>query len=265
MNCFRRFLPLAAILAGIVMLAATPATARASLRIEIIDSEGGIPIVLTNPVGVSGVSVDVAYSGLSPSGNFRIQLLASSYAETAIQAELLTSTLRVERITAGTGTITFRASGNGYTLPVGERIMSSGAGGSYTPTGNPGGGTAALTFQSWFENTTPLAHGILVNDATTGLQPAVPPVSSVATTFDTGEATTVVGAGTYSLRNDTVITLSNFNTPGSPGNPGAGSILGFQGHTITTPVPAPAGLLIALSAAPMLGAGFWLRRRKTGV
>jgi len=263
---FRKFLPLVAVLACVVTLAA-PTQARADLYLQITDSAGTINV---GPVPGSPTALPtgtLAYTGLSANGEFFISALVTGYTQTAAQGELLTTDLSITRIAAGSGTITFTASGNNFSLPAGNPLqVFSGAGGTYTPQVEipaiGAGGSAALTFQSYFD-----ASNTLTGTAsTTGLQPANPPSSTTPATFDTGEVTGLFARPNplYSLRNDTVITLDNgvnaFTLVGT--DPVGGSVLGFQGHTITRAVPAPAGLVLAFSALPALG-GYWLRRRKS--
>lgn len=49
---------------------------------------------------------------------------------------------------------------------------------------------------------------------------------------------------------------------GSPANGGAFTATGGSGDLQTSPVPAPAGLVLALAGAPVLGLGYLRRRRK---
>ena len=66
--------------------------------------------------------------------------------------------------------------------------------------------------------------------------------------------------GTYSITN-----ILTFSLPASPtGNPLTTNTVQFTGTTtVIGVVPAPAGLVLVATAAPVLGAFGWLRRRKT--
>jgi len=252
---FRNFLPLVAILVGVAILGA-PTRAHADFQIDVTDSSGTTTVFFapgTGPAAQAGL-----FTGLSGNGEFLITVLAGIVTESNAQTELDVTNLRVERLVAGTGTLTLTLGANNLTLPPGTGLnWVSGAGGTYSP--QPTGGEVALTFQSYGD-----ANNVLLGTSQTlGSQAAVPPSSTVPSTFDTGEATGLFtrGAGDFSLRSDITLTITN----AAPAVPGVldGSIVGFQGHNIVSAVPAPPSLLLAFSGLPLLGIGHWLRRRKS--
>jgi len=260
---FRNFVSLVVLLVGVAILGA-PTRAHADFQIDITDSSGTTTVFFAP--GVVGLpSQGGFYTGLSPNLEFNITFLTSIVTQANVQTQLTISDLRIERLVAGSGTLTLSVGANNLTLPPGTPLAwSSGAGGSYAPQpGIPpllGAGSAALTFQSYADNT----NTLLGTQQTLNAQPGDPPSSTVPMTFNTDEATGLFNKApnaTYSLRSDVTITLDN-NSAAVP-LVFDGSIVGFQGHNIVSTVPAPPGLLLALSGLPVLGVGHWLRRRKS--
>jgi hypothetical protein len=120
----------------------------------------------------------------------------------------------------------------------------------------PAGST--ITFDSYGDDSNTIPDlGVDVNPVgalapVTGI-PALPTIthSFGVGAFSAAKEVNFIQSGTFSVY--TVVTV-NFT--------GAGSV-SFN-NTVGTS-PAPAGLLLALTAAPVLGVGAWIRRRRSGV
>lgn len=232
---FRNILPLAlAVLSGIAILGA-PASARADFNIYLQEDGGAITLV--------GSGADfTAASFTGTFGDFKVSIFGATSDNGASLSDLLSSTTSVENLSGSTHTLSLYASQTNYTLPTTTKLnVESGLGGSIST------GTVGLTgiFQAYADaNNNLLGFG----DFTNGPQNA----NLNGSTFDTGSATGVFNrdAGPYSLTSVANLTLS-----------GHGKV-NYSDHINVTAVPVPAGLVLVLSAMPVLGIGTWLRRRK---
>jgi len=167
----------------------------------------------------------------------------------------------------GTQTHTLQVvySENGWTAPVGTPItlISTSSGGSAAFIGGNNTGLVQASYQSFLDNTN--AQPLPANGA------AFAAPGGAFTAALTGSATSIGGLALSPT------TASNTNVPG--GTPFTMSTV--MGYTFTldsgvlgsanisgssvAAVPAPAGVVLALTGLPVLGIGGWLRRRRQAV
>jgi hypothetical protein len=240
----KRLMPLAAALVGAVVLGApTRARAEFALFLQEAGVNGGQITQVASGADFAGAMFNGTY------GDFKVSFLGGAADNGATLSDLLSSTTAVTNTSGTTKTLNLWVSQNNYTLPAGSLLAGeSGLGGSGT------NGTLGLTgiFQAYADaNNNLLAKdtltgGAAVTDFTNGPQNATP----TGTTFDTGSAIGLfTRTGPYSLTSVASITLS------------AGGTINYADHVNVTSVPAPAGVVLALTALPCLGFGGWLRRR----
>jgi len=152
--------------------------------------------------------------------------------------------LSVTYVGAGTGVLTIDLTDTNFNLgslpgPAGMKSAAS----------NNSSAGVSLTFQSYvnygaggnneFGGIDPATGSVF----TTGLQGPLPPSPNTAT------AVIPDLSNPFSMSSRTVLTF---------GNPGTAS----ADNNTTVATPAPAGLLLALSASPAFGLGYWFRRRR---
>jgi hypothetical protein len=240
MKPFSKSVLLTAALVGAAMLGA-PASARAALQI-FLQFDGNAPVMVGTAANFTAVSFTGNFGATGIGGSeFTVNVHGASSDNGSVLSDLLSSTTSVTNNSAATHTLRLFATQNDYTLPAGSPLhMESGLGGSVnTP-------TVTLTgiFQAWIDQ----ANALLGQPATgtNGLQNAV----LNGTTFDTGSAEgNFARSGNYSLTS-----VANFQLT-------AGAKANFSDHVNVTSVgvPAPAGIVLALTGLPFLT---WLRRRK---
>jgi hypothetical protein len=250
---FRNISRLAALLVGAVALGA-PNKAHATFQIFLQEAGvngGNITMVAS---GVDFSLAGATFTGVY--GDFTVQVFGST-SDNGINggtlSDLLATTTAVTNNSGTEKTLKLWASQTGYTLPVGSPLrVESGLGGSVSQ------GTIGMSgiFQAFADKGNDLltagtlTGGAAVTDYTNGPQTGVP----TGSTFDTGSASGAFSRdGTpYSLTSVATFDMSG----GAKGN--------FSDHVNVTPVPAPAGLMLAASGVPALALG-WLRRRKVKV
>lgn len=162
---------------------------------------------------------------------------------------------------AGAGTLRIILEGDGFTGgPDGAIVLESRFGGTLTA---PDGSSVTFLSGANAGNLIPTLGPDTNPSGPLGAVPDLPPAGSVttsntvnaapntATVLGGGSSVQFVKSGPYSLFS---VATVNFT--------GAGSV-SFDHQTGTN--PAPAGVLLAAAAAPLLGAGAWLRRRKAAV
>jgi len=163
----------------------------------------------------------------------------------------LTLGAEVQRITGGgPATLTITVTDEDYNLPTGSKVLSGGATGLYTNV--PAGDTQKFT--SWFNSSNaalgkspPPSGPITFTSVGGGLQNFGGPTPGVP----------VGSAGTYSLTNETVITMA-----GAPAGTTPDMVIGGTTQVLSTNViPEPASVAIMLPALPVVIMG-WFRHRK---
>jgi len=241
----RKFFYAAAVVGVMVLGTATPARAAFEIALQEAGVNGGASTVVVSGTNFSNLNWDGTY------GDFTVEVLGGSAHNAASLSDLLSSTTRVTNNSSATQTLKIIVSQTDYTLPSGSTLsVESGLGGSVST------GTLTMTniFQAYADAGNTLRG---TTDFTTGPQTASPNGS----TFDTGSARgTFLRTGSYSLTTITTFTLSG------------GGVANFSAHENVTapgvvpnqPLPAPAGLVLALTGIPVLGLGAWVRRRAAG-
>jgi hypothetical protein len=238
MNKFRLISPVLAVLA----LLLTTSASRADLEIALQEAgvNGGAITVVATAADFTSVTFTGTY------GSFSVKVQGGSADNGATLSDLLQSTTSVTNTTGSTATLHLWVTETDYTLPPGDLLqVQSSLGGSVTIP------TLGLTgiYQGYADKGNNLFG---VGDFTTGLQSAtfVSP-GSYATGTATGNFSRIDG-NPYSLTSVVNFTLSG----------GGHANYAGQENVFPSPAPAPAGLLLALTALPLLGAHGWLRRRK---
>jgi hypothetical protein len=157
----------------------------------------------------------------------------------------MSSTTTIVNTNGSSKTLIMYISQTNFTLPTGPNLaVESGQSGTLT--------TGSVVLSNQFQAYADSGNNI---NGTGGYTNGPQTATQTGTTFDTGSAsgTFIRGAGNYSLTS-----VSTLNVTG-------GTVLNLSNHENVKPVPAPAGVLLALTGLPFLGIGTWLRRRKAMV
>jgi len=257
----RKMLPFAAVLLGAVLMGA-PTPAHAAFSVRVYDDgvlQGGITVI---PIGNNLIFFGSTTHFALTSGNG-----SSNNPGTPANANLalsnnetITSTFGT---TGGTHSLRIEISQDGFLAPTsGALNLSSSGGGSigYVSGTTPGATTTVTsTYQGFLDNTnalfgqpgagsTPLQTATATR-TTPGTAPLVysPPV-----------ATNIVPGGTPFSITDVL----QFTFTLSPGSGEDTANASFTTNAFPAAVPAPPGLVLALSSFPFLGIGSWLLRRR---
>lgn len=273
-------LPVAAILAAVISCVA-PGSARADMEVY-FQEDGTTPLFVGHTTAANDFKPagDISFTGTV--GDFSVTFFGSVAQNAKTLSDLMTSSTTVQNTDAAKShKLTIYVAQSNFTLPPGPFLnMTSHIGGSVT-TGGPG---QSLTFQSYANATNAdLASPVSAGDgavtsatlaaavasatgypgqpgqpltpgphATTG--PQTMDISKSPSSFDSEPDPSTLftyTAGTmYSVTTINAITLA-----------GNGNI-NFASTTTLTGVPAPAGLVLALTALPAMGVGGWLSRRR---
>jgi hypothetical protein len=263
---FRKYLLTVAALAALL---GAPTLARADYAVRVIDD--GVVFNDTNHGGTIGVLV--MGNSLTFTGSTTHFSITNGSGLSNNPGGLSTSNLDLsnnEQVnatfgsTGGMHTITIQVSQTGWTSPnVTPLMLMSSAGGSIGNVAgtNPAAKTSvASTYQGFLDNTDTL-FGMPVAGSTP-LQSASQIKTGVGTAplvFSPAEAVNMVPAGTpFSLTD--VLTFTFTLDPGS-----GQDTANVSASTVAAVVPVPAGVILALTGLPVLGAGAWLRRRRKTV
>jgi len=222
---FRNFLPLAAaVLIGAATLGA-PTQAHAAFTLTLHETGFSDVTITDNGVGDASLATGViSFSGSF--GDFNVQVTTGSSNSTSgtQPAQLTINSLSITG--ASSSSLRLTLTDTGFTAP------SSGLAGvrnQLSSTQIPQGTT--VTYQSTVAGT------------------ATPQLSLNGVGGVVGFASVNIGATPYTITSVTNLTL------------GAAGTVQMTGITQVA-VPAPAGVVLALTAVPFLGLGSWLRRRK---
>jgi hypothetical protein len=226
-----------AILVGAAILGA-PASARADLNIYLQEAgvNGGAITLVASAPDFTDVSKSLTY------GDFTVKVFGASSDNGATLSDLLSSTTSVTNNATTSKTLHLYASQNNYTLPAGSPLMVESALGGSVNTG-----TLTLTniFQAYADKNNNLLGR---TDYTNGPQSA----TANGTSFQTGSASGLfTRTGDFSLTTQVNFTLSS------------GGKANYSDHeNVTAVVPAPGGVVLALTGLPVLGIGACLLRRR---
>jgi hypothetical protein len=222
-------LAMAVLTAG--LLIGTAAPARATFELSLQEDGGAITQVATG-----ADFTPLTFSGTF--GDFAVTFFGATSTNSATLSDIMSSTTTVLNSSGMTHTLAFYVSQQDFTLPTSTSLnVESGLGGSLV----------AGTYQAYADQNNNL-NG--TSDFTNGLQTA----TLIGATFATGSANglfTRIAGSPYSLTS-----VATFTLDGSVSTT-------FADNVNVTAVPAPAGMVLALTSLPFLGIGAWLRRRKT--
>jgi len=243
----RRSLLLSGILAAVLGLLA-PQPARADMEVTFQQDAGPVTLVADNPVDFDAAG----FSGMY--GKFKIVFFGATADNAVPISDLMSSTTSVKNTDTVAHTLTIGVTQDNYTLPgaAGSTLdLTSHIGGTVTT----GGAGQTLTFQSYANNSNGLFDISTPVVATTGTQS--PSVSITKSSFDSSpdpSADFPRTSALYSVTTYNIITLA------------PGGVINFSTTTTleNAATPIPAGLVLVLTAVPVLGFGALLRcRRKT--
>jgi len=183
-----------------------------------------------SPLDLDPASGQIIYSGMIGVFNVNITTGTSNAPGTVSLAQL--SINDISTTTAGftgTKTLTFTLQDTGFNLPTGANLqLESQVSTTQLPT------NTNVTYQSFLNG-----NG--------GTQLSLNTVGGTRTSDSVSITTTP-----FSLKSVTTFTMTGT---------GSAQTVQYTGLTAVT-VPAPAGVVLALTAAPFLGVGCWLRRRR---
>jgi hypothetical protein len=232
MNRFRNLTPL--VVAALVGAAILGAPSRADAGFTLTLSDGTTTKTVTD--GGAGdldtTSGQIIFSGSIGSFNIDLSVGTSNSESGAIPAQLTINNTTISSLGfTGTKQLTITLADTNFSAPAAgwTSILSSQLSTTQVPT------NSAVTFQSFINGT----GGSLLSLSNVG---------------------GVTGADQMTIPSDPY-TLANVTTYTVVGQ-GLGTSVTVQttGLTQVTPVPAPSGVVLALTALPCLGVGGWLRR-----
>jgi len=258
MNRYRKYLPsiVAALVATVTLAVSAPARANFLIRATDVASGGGITATVTQS-GPSAADGSGSLVFNSTVGNFTITLVTNI----ATTGPGFTSASQTVNVTYNGPTgvnsdkLIIEVLGNMFTNPT--------APSQSTITSNGSPSTSGLSATSVV-----MTSGVLAGN--------VAAFGAAGTTLG-GQLGTSTGSGTLGGASSVLVPNPTSGTPFAIVNPfsfyqtytlngfsngGAGSI--SAGSTVSS-VPAPAGLVLALSGLPVFGVSGWLRRRKATV
>jgi hypothetical protein len=251
---FRKLLLLAVALAGVIVLGG-PAGARADFSLQVY--QDGV-LLDSKSFNTNQIQVNQTFGSYYITGN----ILFTNSPGDVNNGNIQISGMTIENNDGLTHTLALVLSASNFTSPGqagSQMVLSSTA--SITGTGLLNG-SDSFTYQGYadannnlFGTTSPPPLGGVgsAGAVTTGL-------SSFSTTAgnltqgatDTKTATFIRTQDLYSLTSISTFTMNG------------GGTIGFTTSTAAA-LPAPAGIVLALSGAPLLGLGHWLRRRRQPV
>jgi hypothetical protein len=232
---FRSVLPLLAAALFAVGTLGFPTQARATFRLTISDGTANGNVTVThnnNNVQNGSITYSSFFDPNAPFPDFQIQITTGVSAQSPSVADLSITNMQFStQGFTGTRTLTFTLENTGFTAPTGTNLnLTSELHTTVLPQGS-----ATLTYQSFLgPDSSSLTPGTLVTNEGS----AVNAVSIASTPFTLRSVTTMTITGTGSFQ--TVV---------------------FHGVSTVT-VPAPAGVMLALTGLPVFGVGYMLRRRK---
>jgi len=230
MNRFRNFWPLvAAVLVGAATLG-SPTQAHAGFTLSVTDGTNTANITDNGSGDLDSAAGSIIFSGALGVFNINITVGTSNAPGTPSLAQL---TINNTSITTtgftGSKTLTFTLEDTGFTAPTGSSLsLLSQVSTTQLPS------NTNVTYQSFLNNN----GGTQLSLNTVGGTSGSDPVN--------------ISSSPFTLKSVTAFALTGT---------GSSETVQFTGLTAVA-VPAPAGVVLALTAAPFLGLGCWLRRRQ---
>jgi len=250
---FRKSMTLMAILAGLAMAGlASPAQAAFEISVYVNGVNQG--------VSASGSNTAFFAIGSVTGFNYNISSFTnwSGTPASGVESNTANNQITVTAPITTPETVTIVISESGWVAPTGPLALSSSAGGSIASAA--GSLTMSATNQGFVDSS--FGNGVA------GLNPA-----GTSTTLANASATSTPGnTGTLNYNPSPSTVLAAGGTPftltqvftfsaGTGQTVATGSTFDVSGSVSVAPVPVPAGLVLALTGLPCLGAGTWLRRR----
>jgi len=225
----RTFLSVGAALVTAALLG-SPGQARAAFTLHIVSGADNITVTDGGAGDVNPLTGAITFAGTA--GNFLVSVNTAISNSGSGNPAVLSQVNGL--VSTGAGTITITAADTNFSTPL----------------------PAAVTnVVSQLSNTQSTISGqtVVFRSALNGVPGT--PITETATS-GVVSATDVFfnGANPFTLSNVTTVTVN-----------GAGVSVNTTGQTSVNAVPAPAGIVLALTALPALGAGGWLRRRSKAV
>lgn len=156
----------------------------------------------------------------------------------------------------GTGATTVEvvASANGFTSPTSPPPLEANSGmtGQFLSATTPGN-QGTFSYNAYYDTTNTLA----TNDAGTGIGNGTSAIITHPSPGNNASNDTEIFSNSTTPFTLTLVLRAQFHTA-----TGTNSV-DLDGTLSVQPIPAPAGLILALSGMPVLGLGAWLRRRRT--
>jgi hypothetical protein len=224
---------------GVVLLLPT-APARASYFYQIFD-DGIAQTAILTPVGSSFASVH-------STTNFDITIASSLTVQSSGLTTLDTQLQAHEKVgVTGQHTIEIKIAFTDYALPAGTPLFVTSSGSANFGDAAPGD---KGTGQAWAN----AANTSAFNTGTTDVKQTATSSGGSAfgvTLLPNPDSFLFTRSGNFALNQDLTVALTNnINTTGQ-----------VELLTTVAPVPAPAGLVLALTGMPVLAFGGWMRRR----
>jgi len=279
-NRFRKFLPVVALLVGATLFGA-PTQAQAAYSARVYDDGVLVATVAVpvnpgdpgTPTGTPGVFViavgnNLIFGGSTPHFDLTNGSGLSNNPGTQGGSNLNLSSNEQIRTTfgaaGGTHSIRIELSQTGWNAPTGTPLtLSSSGGGSFDylqGTNLSATQSVAITYQGFLDNT-----NTLFGQPGAGSTPTQTANVSRTTVGSTGfrlnpdpSVNTLVPGGTPFSMTDVLTFTFTLDA-------GSGQTTANVSASSVASVPAPAGLVLALSGLPVLGIGTWLRRRRQSV
>jgi hypothetical protein len=243
MRLFDKWLPLRATMLAVALLLVATSPARASLVLVLSDNAGHTATATDSPANPGAV----AWSGTL--GNFKINM-TSAFGNPVLGApnvaELDLTDVSITSSTGGGGTLHITAYETGYQLPSNAPV-----GGFLTSIGGTISTGGTISAVSYFDS------------SNTGNSATLPSFQAPggAVKYDLGQfggvpfsgyvgGSQALSGSPFALINQVTVSLGNSQS------------VSFDIDT-TVSVPAPPGMLLALSGAPVLALGCWWKRRQS--
>jgi hypothetical protein len=263
----RKFLIAAVVAVAGLVASATQSQAAFEFGVKITVGASDVFIYDNDGVNdVNGAVKKIAYSGTLDGVDFTFTLITTNSPGTGTTAQLAIGNLDLNNTTGVMKSISIQAAANDYATGITQALLPLSM--SFT---------AQVTHVS-VNDTTTVEYKALVgtganNTATTGTPPTAldfPFGAPDASLVKTLNFTNFMGSTTLGID---AVKNNAFAPGGVPYALGgelnislaAGASLNTVSGKTEVIAPAPAGLLLALTGAPVLGVGAWIRRRRTAV